>query len=298
MSYESIPLTEDIHIDKLYTVHYFEYRSDFYYPGERHNFWEFQCVDKGCAKVQTDDDVHVLNRGQIIFHRPNEFHNLTAVGQTAPNIVVVSFECNSPCMEFFEKRILTLSDTERNLIGMIIAEARRCIASPLNDPYLQKMEVKKDSLFGSQQMVLLYLQELLISMIRRHTLPQISVPVNRLPAPKNGSAIYNKIIFYLEEHIREFVTIEDICHDNLIGRSQLQKLFREQHQCGIIEFFTEMKVEFAKQLIRENQLNFTQISDFLGYSSIHYFSRQFKKVTGMTPSEYSTSIKARSEQEH
>lgn len=298
MAYESIPLTEEIHIDKLYTVHYFEYRSDFYYPGERHNFWEFQCVDKGSAKVQTDDEVHVLNRGQVIFHRPNEFHNLTAVGQTAPNIVVVSFECNSPCMEFFEKRILTLSDTERNLIGMIIAEARRCIASPLDDPYLQKMEIKKDSLFGSQQMILLYLQELLISMIRRHTLPQISMPVNRLPAPKNGSAIYNKIIFYLEEHIREFVTIEDICHDNLIGRSQLQKLFREQHQCGIIEFFTEMKVEFAKQLIRENQLNFTQISDFLGYSSIHYFSRQFKKVTGMTPSEYSTSIKARSEQEH
>lgn len=298
MAYESIPLTEDIHIDQLYTVHYFEYRSDFSYPGERHNFWEFQCVDKGSAKVQTDDDIHILNRGQVIFHRPNEFHNLTAVGQTAPNIVVISFECSSPCMEFFEKRILTLSDTERNLIGMIIAEARRCIASPLNDPYLQKMEIKKDSLFGSQQLILLYLQELLISMIRRHTLPQISMPVNRLPVPKNGSDIYNKIIFYLEEHIREFVTIEDICHDNLIGRSQLQKLFREQHQCGIIEFFTEMKVEFAKQLIRENQLNFTQISDFLGYSSIHYFSRQFKKVTGMTPSEYSTSIKARSEQKH
>lgn len=296
MSYESIPITEDIHIEKLYTVHYFEYRSDFYYPGERHNFWEFQCVDKGSAKVQTDDAVHILNRGQVIFHRPNEFHNLTAVGQTAPNIVVVSFECSSPCMEFFEKRILTLSDTERSLIGMIIAEARRCIASPLDDPYLQKMEIKKDSLFGSQQMVLLYLQELLISMIRRHTLPQISIPVSRIPAPKNNSAIYKKIIFYLEEHIREFVTIEDICHDNLIGRSQLQKLFREQHHCGIIEFFTEMKVEFAKQLIRENQLNFTQISDFLGYSSIHYFSRQFKKVTGMTPSEYSTSIKARSEQ--
>ena len=298
MAYESIPLTEDIHIDQLYTVHYFEYRSDFSYPLERHNFWEFQCVDKGSAKVQTDDDVHILNRGQVIFHRPNEFHNLTAVGQTAPNIVVISFECSSPCMEFFEKRILTLSDTERNLIGMIIAEARRCIASPLNDPYLQKMEIKKDSLFGSQQLILLYLQELLISMIRRHTLPQVSMPVNRLPVPKNGSDIYNKIIFYLEEHIREFVTIEDICHDNLIGRSQLQKLFREQHQCGIIEFFTEMKVEFAKQLIRENQLNFTQISDFLGYSSIHYFSRQFKKVTGMTPSEYSTSIKARSEQKH
>ena len=58
-----------------------------------------------------------------------------------------------------------------------------------------------------------------------------------------------------------------------------------------------MKITVAKQLIRENQMNFTQISDFLGYSSIHYFSRQFKKIAGMTPTEYVTSIKARSERE-
>lgn len=296
MSYESIPLKKDIHIEKVFTVHYFEYRSDFSYPGERHNFWEFQCVDKGSAQVETDDSVHILNRGQVIFHRPNEFHNLTAVGQSAPNIVVVSFECNSPYMNFFDKRILTLSDTERNIIGMIIAEAKRCIASPLNDPYLQKMEIRKDSLFGSQQMILLYLEQLLISMIRRYTLPRPSVPINKIPVSKSSSSLYKKIIFYLEEHIREFVNIESICHDNLVGRSQLQKLFREQHQCGVIEFFTQMKIEFAKQLIREKQMNFTQISDFLGYSSIHYFSRQFKKITGMTPSEYSTSVKAHSEQ--
>ncbi|MEG2232251.1 MAG: AraC family transcriptional regulator, partial [Lachnospiraceae bacterium] len=41
----------------------------------------------------------------------------------------------------------------------------------------------------------------------------------------------------------------------------------------------------------EQHMNFTQISDFLGYNSIHYFSRQFKKTTGMTPSEYASSIK-------
>ena len=56
-----------------------------------------------------------------------------------------------------------------------------------------------------------------------------------------------------------------------------------------------MKIDFAKQLIRENEMNFTQISDFLSYSSIHYFSRQFKKLSGMTPTEYATSIKALSE---
>ncbi len=59
-----------------------------------------------------------------------------------------------------------------------------------------------------------------------------------------------------------------------------------------------MKIDFARQLIRDNDMNFTQISDFLGYSSIHYFSRQFKKITGMTPTEYATSIKALSERTH
>ena len=95
--------------------------------------------------------------------------------------------------------------------------------------------------------------------------------------------------------MRQSLTIEDISKNNMIGRSQLQKLFREEYQCGVIEFFSRMKIDFAKQLIRENDMNFTQISDFLGYSSIHYFSRQFKKLSGMTPTEYATSIKALSE---
>ena len=100
---------------------------------------------------------------------------------------------------------------------------------------------------------------------------------------------------YLKAHICGYVTIEDICRENLIGRSQLQKIFREQHNCGVIDCFTKMKVEYAKELIREKNQNFTQISEYLGYSSIHYFSRQFKKITGMTPSEYTASIMARSE---
>lgn len=295
MAYQSLHLDTDIHIGEIYTVHYFEYRNDFHFEGERHNFWEFQCVDKGMAEVCTDDETHILNRGQVIFHRPMEFHTLRAVGKTAPNIVVVSFECSSPCMQFFEKKIVNISDTERSLMGMLIAEARRCIASPLDDPYLQKMEMREDCLFGSQQLIRLYLEQILIYMIRRNTIPELSNPLTRFVDLKKESAAYNKILYYLQEHIRDVLTIEDICHDNLIGRSQLQKLFREQNHCGVIELFSQMKVDFARQLIRENQMNFTQISEFLGYSSIHYFSRQFKKISGMTPTEYAVSIKALSE---
>jgi YesN/AraC family two-component response regulator len=47
--------------------------------------------------------------------------------------------------------------------------------------------------------------------------------------------------------------------------------------------------------MRERHMNFTGIADYLGYKSIHYFSRQFKKITNMTPSEYVASVKGMSE---
>lgn len=58
-----------------------------------------------------------------------------------------------------------------------------------------------------------------------------------------------------------------------------------------MEYFGSMKIEKAQELIREGRHNFTEISALLGYTSIHYFSRHFKKVTGMTPSEYASSVK-------
>ncbi|MCD7737326.1 MAG: AraC family transcriptional regulator [Lachnospiraceae bacterium] len=294
MAYESITLESDIVIEQIYTVHYFEYRSDFHFAGERHDFWEFQYVDKGRAEVRTDDGSHTINRGQVIFHRPNEFHTMAAAAKSAPNIAVVSFVCHSPAMNFFENQILTLSDAERGLLGQLIAEARRCISTPLDDPYLQRMEKRPDGMFGAQQLIRLYLEQLLISLIRRYTIPQLSVIASYADSQAPSDS-YSKILFYLEEHIRGTVTAQEICHDNLIGRSQLQTMFREQNGCGVIHFFQQMKIEYAKQLIRENQMNFTQISEFLGYSSVHYFSRQFKEISKMTPSEYSASIEALSE---
>lgn len=50
-------------------------------------------------------------------------------------------------------------------MGMLIAEARRCIKTPLDDPYTEKMEKKEDFLFGSQQLIRIYLEQMLIYMI-------------------------------------------------------------------------------------------------------------------------------------
>lgn len=295
MAYQCVQLDKELFIENIYTIHYYEYHKDFSFDGERHDFWEFQYVDKGAAEVKTDTDTYTLTHNQVIFHKPNEFHTLKAAGKTAPNIIVVSFSCTSPCMKFFENKILDFSDTERNILGRLIAEARACFSSPLDNPYLEKMEKNNTIPFGSQQLLVLYLEELLIHMIRRYTIAHYSASAGIYDPSQTTSDSCRNIIQYLEQNIQKTLTIDEISKCNMIGRSQLQKLFRKQYQCGVIEFFSHMKINFAKQLIRENDMNFTQISDFLGYSSIHYFSRQFKKLSGMTPTEYATSIKALSE---
>ena len=298
MGYDGIILHNSINIGKIYSIHYFEYMNDFSFEGESHNFWEFICVDKGEVGVTAGDSFSILKKGDIAFHQPNEFHNVQAVSGIAPNLVVISFQCTDDAMRFFKKKILQIDETERNLLADIIIEARRCFDCRLDDPYLQNMPMKEPDLFGAEQMIHLLLTQFIIHLIRRYSAPlMLHKRLPRLESIKatksrSDTEVFNRIVGYLEEKLNTRVTIEQICHDNLIGRSQLQKIFKEQCNMGIIEYFSLMKINAAKELMRTNQMNFTQISEHLGYTSIHYFSRQFKKVTGMTPSEYASSIKA------
>ncbi len=296
MSYNGVNLTKSVSVGKIYSIHYFEYMSDFTFGGESHNFWEFICVDKGEIGITAGKNFTILKKGEITFHQPNEFHAVQATGGIAPNLVVISFDCHDKAMEFFRKRILKIDDLERNLLANIISEARNCFDCRLDDPYLQNMPQKTSSVFGSEQMILNYLEHFLIHIIRRYSNPSLfpykANTLSKFAKAKADEDIFNNITDYLEQNISAHLTIEQICHDNLIGRSRLQKIFKSYCGLGIIEYFSQLKINVAKELIRTKQLNFTQISEHLGYTSIHYFSRQFKKVTGMTPSEYASSIKA------
>lgn len=296
MAYIGADLKTSISIKKIYSIHYFEYMSDFSFPGESHNFWEFVCVDRGEVGIIADRTGMLLKKGEIAFHQPNEFHTVKATGKTAPNLVVVSFECRNSAMDFFRGKILKVDDLERSLLANIIAEARDCFDCRLDDPYLQNMPLKTPSAFGAEQMILNHLEHFLIHIIRRYSdsspLPHTPDLIAKSTGPKSSYDLFNLINDYLEHRLCEHVKIEQICHDNLIGRSKLQKVFKEHTGMGVIEYFAYMKINTAKELIRAKHMNFTQISEHLGYASIHYFSRQFKKLTGMTPSEYASSIKA------
>lgn len=299
MSYQFTELKEELTIKRVISIHYFEYMSDFSFPGESHNFWEFLYVDKGELMVTADHEKLPLHQGQIIFHKPNEFHALAANNVIAPNLVVMTFEAGDPCMAFFENRILTVGESGRNLLAQIIAEARETFEGPMDDPYMEKLIRKSSAPFGSEQLIKIHLEQFLLQLLRglfrNHTYSSKHGEPEKQSygSLSGGHDTFNDILIYLEKHIGEPLTVEQISRDNLIGVSQLKRLFRTFQGSGIIECFNQMKIGVAKQMIRDRKMNFTQIADALGYASVHYFSRQFKQITGMTPTEYRESIMQR-----
>lgn len=277
----------DIVVNKICTVHYFEYSKNYAFHGEKHNFWELVYVDKGEITAVAEQERFVLKAGDIIFHKPNEWHNLYANGEIAPNLVIVTFSSKSPAMAFFENKKCKVGQREKSIFSEIINEYQRAFVTPLDDTFTTHLTRRKESVFGSEQMIKIYLEQMLISMVRGGDIPGRTLSRNN-----NVNANLNLLTGYMANHISKDITLEELAHFAGISKSSVSQIFRENTGCGAVEYFIKMKISAAKKYIRENNLNFTQISQVLGYSGIHYFSRQFKKVTGMSPMEYSKSVKA------
>lgn len=68
--------------------------------------------------------------------------------------------------------------------------------------------------------------------------------------------------------------------------SQLSKLFSSTEGITIEQFVILQKIEKVKELLIYNQMNLSEIADLMGYSSVAHLSSQFKKIIGLTPSQF------------
>ena len=105
------------------------------------------------------------------------------------------------------------------------------------------------------------------------------------------SSVVELVKNYLAANIYSSITLPSVCDKFSIGKSQLCKLFREDTGQSPMEYYTTLRTKEAKRLLRTKTMSVSQISDLFGYSSMHNFSRSFKKATGFSPTAYIDSIK-------
>ena len=290
--YIKTAVRRDLHISSLVTVHYFEYAKDYRFVGEMHPFWELVYVDKGEVDAVSGDVIHHLTQGDILFHKPNEFHALRANGIKAPNLVVIAFDSDSDAMQAFEDALFRAGEAERQLFAGIIAEATEAFSSPLDDPTTVRLTRHEDAAFAAEQMTVLLLEQLLIRLLRRegHT---PSVRISSSIKLRSDHDLVDRIIAFMHENTCGNLTFADVCRFSAQSATNLKTIFKAVTGVGVMSYYRALKISEAKRMLREGDGNITQIADRLGYTSVHYFSRYFKRATGMTPSEYTLSIQAK-----
>ena len=137
-------------------------------------------------------------------------------------------------------------------------------------------------------MIKLSLEQLLISLLRKQDYSKIDF--KSVLSRNNADEIILSVENFLKDNLYKKIKFEDVSSKLNISSTSLKNIFKKGTGMGVMEYFRKLKIEEAKILIRETAMNFTQIADYLGYESIHDFSRQFKKITGMAPSEYAATI--------
>ena len=291
MSFTTHPIKKEIEIKGFNSIYYFEFCKDFSHPPERHDFWELVYVDSGEVNAVTDSIGRTLSQGQVIFHRPMELHAHISNKIVPNSMLVVSFTSDSEAMEFFDKKIFTLGKTPKTLLSLFINEARVALGNIPNE-YTDKEPLDfSASPFGSLQLLECYLTEFLLTLKRSDEDTVSTATRTEDSRTLAHSSIVELIIDYLNEHIGDNVTHADLCSNFYMGKTQLCALFSEHCGEGPIEYYSKLKIARAKKLLLEGA-SVSKISDTLGYSSIHCFSRAFKKAVGVSPIEYKRKILA------
>ena len=71
-----------------------------------------------------------------------------------------------------------------------------------------------------------------------------------------------------------------------ISKNYMLSIFKKEANQSLVDYMYTLKIKEAELLLNRNDLSIAQVSTFLGFSSHSYFSKWFKKITGITPKEY------------
>ncbi len=274
-----------INVSKIVTIHYFEFEKNFKTAGESHDFWELVYAEKEDIVCTADETVINLKPGEVLFHKPNEFHTLSANGKSAPNVFILSFVCKSDAMRFFENKKFTLDSKLAKFIYFILEEGKKTFDIPYSDPSLKKMTLLENATLGGEQLIKNYLELFLINLLRSSTETKDGNSTF-LPRKELLSKPVNETIKILETALYTNLSIDEVCTKTAYGRAYLLRVFKAKTGKTIMEYYTNLKIERAKQLLRETTLSVKEISEKLAFSEPNYFTKTFKRVTGVTPTKY------------
>lgn len=110
------------------------------------------------------------------------------------------------------------------------------------------------------------------------------------PVSKRGDRIVQRAVAYIEQNYDKKIALTEISEMLGISSGYFCGIFSQKMGMSFLDYVNWVKVKHAKQLLEEHRYMMYEIAEILGFENAYYFSRVFKKVAGMTPTEYENSI--------
>lgn len=102
---------------------------------------------------------------------------------------------------------------------------------------------------------------------------------------KNDDAVENARI-YLEKNYEQDISLDEVASEVGLSPSYLSRKFKERYQLGFLEYLTELRINQAADLLINKNIKINEVARRVGYRDGNYFSKVFKRETGLNPSEY------------
>jgi YesN/AraC family two-component response regulator len=194
-------------------------------------------------------------------------------------------------MKYFENKKIETSLSAKQNIAAIIHEASSTFELPFNNPKIKRLQLNKSgALWAGEQSIVLRLELMLIEIVRENHYYETPKKMFFTKEIITDEFVL-KIIEFMEKRLYGKFTMDELSQEFSFGKTYISRCFSKACGQSIIDYFTKMKINEAKRLIRETKYNFFEISEMLLFTNSHYFSTIFKKHTGMTPSQYKKSCK-------
>lgn len=274
---------EELKVSSLANVHYFEFTENLHTKDDSHGFCELVYVEKGKIRISSDNYKGELLAGQFILHGEHERHSLSAEGD-APNIIIIGFECEASCLDLLTHSPTDLPEELKKMLAEMIKEGQSVYLPPYNIPDVRDMKKRESYDFGADQLIKNYLEIFLIRCIRMKEQSAACPAESKLPVamPAEIAAVKR----YLERNFCQKIRIDDLCFLFNTNKTSLSKAFREATGQTVIDYLTDLRVDYTKELIKKGGHTLTDIAEMMNLSSVHYLTNIFKKRTGISPSEF------------
>lgn len=272
----------------IYLAHVF--CADVVEKMKKFDFWQMYYCAEGTVYIKSDEDIISIPKNHAIFFEPRGDFRTVMRSHKDENaeLYVISFECSASWLKDIVRIPIHFYGSEPGMVHELCTVGRRVLEPIKMNQERQGLCIGEASHPAVIQYIKILLEQLLIKIYGRmyevESLKDEKAKSNRVNYEKQIVSLTHKFMY---DHITARLTLQNIAQGLGVNETTLRLAYKKETGKSIMQSFADMKMAEARRLIRESNLNFTQIGDYLGFLSLYHFSRFFKEKEGITLSEYS-----------